>query len=523
MTLSLLPVDVLLRIVDFLEIDDLLALCLVNQTFYELSTEHSFWLSALVRHRPLPLSVPVFVDLHTYSTSELKAIALHSRRLARNWALPFPRISGTLRSLPVGVHNSMLFGLPGTNVMVLYSLENGTAICLDTESGESSEPKFVGRILDMSSPIEEGDDMSVAVLINNECVKGLRAACSPRLGLEITFECMLDPAYGHTSVFMNSFCVGVGRADLRSESAGLELQTFSLTDTSISTVVQTDCPTYRTLGSAVVKDAVFIIALQHGQAAVYACPRRLMAGYPSSDTDDVRDMTLQRSHVGHIPPSSNDPEDPLTRFADYCVLSTGPYHGQSTISVVRGYAPDPIQPPPGEEEPALQPQLRMVSLEITFWPRPTNSEDGGESHNEAEREKAFHRKMQPVTTITVPGRLSTHAGTTWELLVIANSGLALLLLVDQVVVPNPDADAVESEPQQPESSEPEPKLVLVRFDPMTHVASQHVLKIPEGLAGEAYRLSTKNICALSLDDHRGVVMLVTTEDVLHVIPYAETQ
>ncbi|KAJ7072797.1 hypothetical protein C8F01DRAFT_1105262 [Mycena amicta] len=392
LTFDALPTDILLQIVSYSETADVLALSMVTKSFHALSA-----------------------DEH-----KLLNFVLHSRRLARNWSLPRPSVAGPITSLHIGVHNSILYCLPGTSAVVMYSLEEETAICLNTQTGESSPPTMLGRVHDMSSPIEELEGYTVAVLVDNQRILVLKASCSPVPSTEITYKCSLDTGYQHTAIFMNSFAVGVVRADLNGNS-GIELQTFSLRDSTLSTVI----PSSRTLGSAVVNDTVFLVALQHSQAAVYACPRRFMAGCPSSSPP--------RSHVGHIPSSSNEPTVPLTRFRDYCVLSTEPYHGRSTIS----------------------------TAEYNDW------------------EKGLYRTMLPTQTIT--------------LLVIANSGLAIVLLVDPAL----------------EDSTPVPADYNCTSCAFLTVSAK----------GD-FQLSTRNICAVGVDDHRGAVIVVTTSDVLHVIPYA---
>ncbi|KAF7315057.1 F-box domain-containing protein [Mycena indigotica] len=501
---SALPADILLQVVSYgLDIDDAFSLSMVSKYFHALSAEHSFWLPPLQFSKiSRPLPVPTVTDLREYSSSALKKLALHARRLTRNWAAPRPVVTGPIKSIPVGVHNSVLYCLPGTasGAIVLYSLEDGTAVCLNTQTGQFSSPTLLGRIHDMSSPIEQLDSYTVTVLVDNQKIVVLTASCSPNPQLRIICECDLELGYQYTSVFMNSFCAGVVRASLAAGS-WLELQTFSLENPMVSSIVVTDCPGYRTLGSAVVNDAVFIVALQHRQAAVYACPRRLMAGSDSSSSaDNDIDFTLGRNHVGHIPSSSNSSTTSLTHFRDYCVLSTEPYSGRSTISVVRGYAPDSRVDTPNDV-----PLLR--ALEITFWPRPNNGpeiQDASPADYDA-WEKGLHRKLLPAETITVEGGLSMNEGNAWELLVIANSGLAVLLLVDPPSNDEPGTDSFELR---------HPKLMLVRFDPVSHIASQHELVLPE----EA--LNTRDICAIALDDHLGVVILVTADDVLRIIPYA---
>jgi hypothetical protein len=141
----------------------------VSRLFYALSQEHSFWLDALRAFRLYqPLACPSADDLAKHTADSLKQLALHSLRLARNWREPVPQITGPVRKFQCGVHNSILYCLPGTDAIVLHSLAQGTIMCSDVNTGSSSAPVYVGRITDISSPLEEPGRWTVAALIDSE-------------------------------------------------------------------------------------------------------------------------------------------------------------------------------------------------------------------------------------------------------------------------------------------------------------------------------------------------------------------
>ncbi|KAJ7903404.1 hypothetical protein B0H14DRAFT_939425 [Mycena olivaceomarginata] len=297
----------------------------------------------------------------------------------------------------------------------------------------------------------------------------------------------------------------------------IEVQSFNLLNPKLSTVIITDRPTSRVLGSTVIGDTVFFIIPQAGDAFVYACPPRLLAySEPSPETD----YTIQRSHVAHIPRprdgplSSSDPAPPSITRIEYCVLSTEPNHGRNTISVARNVT---TAAPAGRQVPH--------SLEITFWPRPAPVPASSRSRGfkeGRERERADGRRMQPAQTICIPGSLSNQPGTAWELLVIANSGLAVVLVID----PPPDPAAESPVDDQGPPLHPAPKLMMARYDPVLHSVSLHELRISAGTGqgtepdDPELQLDTRGICALGLDDHRGYVIVVTVHNVVHYIPYA---
>ncbi|KAF8206280.1 hypothetical protein K438DRAFT_1816938 [Mycena galopus ATCC 62051] len=494
--LDALPADILLLI--------------VNKCFNLLSQEHSFWLEPLRTAqilRPIPCST--FDDLTARTTPNLKRLALRAVRLAQNWSQPVPQVVGPIDTFRCGVHNNILYLLPGTDVVVLYSFNEGTVICADVKAGVSSTPVFVGtRIFDVSSPLEEPAGFSVGALVAG----GDNIDNIPGTGVDVVLIRPLQPGYIYTGIFMTSSVVGVLRAP---RDGCIEVLSLNLRNPEICTVILTDRPRPVVLGSTVINDTVYFITLQGTDAFVYACPPRLLAySEPLPETD----YTIQRSHVARIPrppdfpmflPSMSDPAPrfrPITRL-DYCVLSTEPNRGRNTISVARNVTT------------STSGRQISHSLEITFWPRPAPLPAPSPAQSLKERERAEARQMQPAQTISIPGSLSNQPGTTWELLVIANSGLAIVLVVDP---PEPEVDADADADAEAPAVRPAPKLMMARYDPVLHSVSLHELRIPAGTEKELphMELNTRNISALAFDDHSGYVIVVTVHDVLHCIPYA---
>ncbi|KAJ7496733.1 hypothetical protein FB451DRAFT_202046 [Mycena latifolia] len=477
LSLNALPPDILLQIVPFLTLPDVVSLSIVSKALQALSKEHSFWLDPLRTTRlSLPLACPSGDDLALYTTDGLKQLALHSIRLARNWRKPVPQIAGPVRTFQCGVHNSIVFNLSGTHAILLHSLVHGTMVCCDTSTGLSSAPVYVGRIIDMSSPLEQRGTWTVAALVNDDELIVLTVTLHPVASVDIIFRRGLEPGHINSAVFMTDAVVGVARV----QSAGMEVQSFNILQPDISTTIITDRPRADILGSTVIDDTVYFISLQFTQAFVYACPRRLLAYAPPSP--DI-DYSIRRSHVARIPRPLSDPDrlDRPLSFMDYCVLPTEPARGRNTISVVKTFTT------------SANPQTLLPhSLEITFWPRP----EAGAA-------------LRPAQTVSVPGSLSTQSGTAWELLIIANSGLAVAFVVDPE--PRPVSELLDPNPQPPPLP---PKLMMAKVDPLGGAVSLHELQLPEP------ELAPKTICELALDDHLGYVIVVTTDNVLHCVPYA---
>jgi hypothetical protein len=250
-----------------------------------------------------------------------------------------------------------------------------------------------------------------------------------------------------------------------------------------------------------------ILHLQATDAFVYACPPRLLAyTEPSPEID----YTIRRSHVAQIPRlvDADDPAAPsLTRF-NYCVLATEPNYGRNTVSIARNVFAQ--VGPNGRWSPH--------SLEITFWPRPVSAPRAAFESDE-EFERAEGQLMLPSQTIAIPGSLCDPPGTAWELpFIVADSGLAILLLVDPLPEVLPREDGVNFDEEA--HAAPPPKLIMVRYDAVRSSVSLHELRIPAGTGEGDLVLDTRSICSLAIDDHRGVVFVVTEHDVLHYIPYA---
>ncbi|KAJ7198582.1 hypothetical protein GGX14DRAFT_666119, partial [Mycena pura] len=168
LSLDTVPADILLQVVASLGLRDAISLSMVNRSLHALSKEHSYWLGPLRLTRlSQPLPCATVDDIAGRSAESLKQLALHAVRLKRNWRDPFPKITGPITTFRCGLHNSILYCLPGTDAIVLYSLEEGTIICADMKTGQSSTPMYVGRIIDMSSPMEEPTSFTVAALIDD--------------------------------------------------------------------------------------------------------------------------------------------------------------------------------------------------------------------------------------------------------------------------------------------------------------------------------------------------------------------
>ncbi|CAK5281713.1 unnamed protein product [Mycena citricolor] len=451
-SLHALPSDVVLQILVYLDVLSLVALSCVDTRLKALSQEHSFWFRPLAEaHRVRPLACPAADDLSLRTAAELRRLALHSLRLERNWSTSFPSVAKPVKTLALTNHDEMMLNIPGTNLIVLEDWEEATLVCMDVETGEQSDAVRIGAIYDMSSPVEDKASCAMSAL---SVMSGNQLRAS-------SFPCY-KPAVAHGSVRR-------GGSPNGGQITG---------DTDIQSVFQRNAwffvlirakPAVEIMGSVVFDRTIYLVVLVGTNAFVYACPEKLLAiGSPSADID----YTIRRSHVARV--ALSFPTD-ITRVCfPRSVLSSEPRSGRSFISVTDVHA--------------RRGATTDRSLEVTFWRRPWSESDD---------ESAQHRLVLPVKTVVVEGKLTEHPASHAEPLIIANSGLTVLLLVEV-----PEADS--------------PKMLLIRYDPAEKTASTHELRFDASESG----LDLKAVRGITLDDHIGVVMAVTEDKRLHVIPYA---
>ncbi|KAJ7736861.1 hypothetical protein B0H16DRAFT_110238 [Mycena metata] len=529
-----LPADITLQIVPYLNLRDLVALSMVTKSLRKLSDEHAFWYAPLCNTRlTQPIPGPSTTNLADISALSLKNLALHFLRLNRNWSQPYPRITGTPTALHVGSHTTILFCLPGTSTMVLYSLEDRTVRCVDAQLGNMSEPLAVGRVADVGALLEQEGGVRVPLVINNEggpTVIVLHAATTPQPTVSLAWRRDLNNE-GRIlgGVFMTASIVGVPWVHT---GGSIEVHAFNLKDPELETVIVTDQPYNDSFSmrvdALVVGDTVYLVILHPSTAFVYACPPRLLP-HPTSDGPGAIDYTVQRSHVARIPQSGS--QGPTTRI-NGGFLSTSPtWSGARAVSVVYAYAD---AGPPHHK------------VEVTFWARPNPSADSA-----VERERATARALHPTHTLAVPGTVHMRTGQFRnQIIAAAESGRAAVVCVDPC--PPPPAPEVEGEEELEASDTQEvnretpseghvPKLMLVRYDADAANGAEagtiHELQIPKGMCGlrvgkgegaeaesELVEFDARKICAVELDDRAGrlfVGMGAEAEDgVLFCFEYA---
>ena len=89
---------------------------------YTLAAQKAFWITALKKERRIrPIACPYHEDLTTHDIHGLRRIALHTRRLDRNWDSEKPQVLGPIKTVSLGFPTlDILFQVPGTELYVLH-------------------------------------------------------------------------------------------------------------------------------------------------------------------------------------------------------------------------------------------------------------------------------------------------------------------------------------------------------------------------------------------------------------------
>lgn len=130
-----------------------------------LTNERSFWVNCLrsARMADVSLPVPPWDDLSAHSLSSLKSIAFHTIRREKNFSSSNPRVMGPVRKTQCspGRSHDIISHIPGTEMHVMASSEDGMISCWDISSGQSLASVYVGhhivnvwRTLDPPGPNE---------------------------------------------------------------------------------------------------------------------------------------------------------------------------------------------------------------------------------------------------------------------------------------------------------------------------------------------------------------------------------
>lgn len=168
--LSSLSVDVLFHIISFLSLADCVTLPLVCRNLHGLSHKRSMWIRALQRERAArPIACTTYEDLTNLDLDSLRRIALHTLRLAHNWARGEPRVVGAIKAVPLGTdvpRLDLLFQVPAAELYVFHSRKTGEARTWHAGTARQIAPPLhvSQRVMDVSPGQERAGAFAMGLL-----------------------------------------------------------------------------------------------------------------------------------------------------------------------------------------------------------------------------------------------------------------------------------------------------------------------------------------------------------------------
>ncbi|KAJ7181422.1 hypothetical protein C8R43DRAFT_270839 [Mycena crocata] len=136
MSLAEIPLDAILELTFFLDLQDSIRLLLTCRAFESLFSLKDFWLKTLDRIHIVyrqPLPCPPEVDLAALLTDDLRKIAIHAYSLKKNWSVERP-VPVSVHTFPLHSEYQQLCVIPGTDLIVTNSHKRFA--CWNTRSGE---------------------------------------------------------------------------------------------------------------------------------------------------------------------------------------------------------------------------------------------------------------------------------------------------------------------------------------------------------------------------------------------------
>ncbi|KAF7362366.1 F-box domain-containing protein [Mycena venus] len=292
-----LPVDVLFYVVSKMQIQDTWSLTAVSHTFRELSTDRSFWLTALKTH-PSIQSVSNPSSIHDLDLQDLKQLALHSLKLDHNWALPCPRIIGEVRKRQLGDRSALetnnLCQFPGSELFIFHSSK--LLKCFDYGTGEytslldldayircASYDFLPDKSVILGLALKGGSRFDIPVL---KFVKIQRERNNPGIAASLLLEVTLAKHSDFQKPFVSSRIVGAAQSN-RNVTEILAYDVISGGHTVIETDIPTNYAVSRRLTFSFHNDDLLLLADDGHKALVYCCPRNSLPFGQTSTTTSI--------------------------------------------------------------------------------------------------------------------------------------------------------------------------------------------------------------------------------------------
>lgn len=144
----------------------------ICKEMYSLAFQKAFWITALKNERQIkPIACPYREDLTLHEIPALKRIALHTRRLERNWASETPQVIGQIKTLSLGFPMlEFLFQVPGTELYVFHCSIRETVELWHIGLGRivGGPLTLSAEVCDISQPEDLPGKLTFALLVTKE-------------------------------------------------------------------------------------------------------------------------------------------------------------------------------------------------------------------------------------------------------------------------------------------------------------------------------------------------------------------
>ncbi|PFH52164.1 hypothetical protein AMATHDRAFT_2410 [Amanita thiersii Skay4041] len=489
LTLSDVPKDILLYLVQFFEVEDAISFSMVCRGMHELTMvyERSFWTKTLNKTRlSRPIPCPLHEDLTNYSADSLRQMALRFNRLNRNWRQEEPVLMAPIKKLKVDSRLDSLAQIPGTPYVVMHSVRKAQLLVWSLEDGLclASIPAHA-RIMDLSPGWTEPRKFTLALIGNqdqhatvpSELVVLTVEYTETTVSMTITFRYSLEyPERCYWAVFLNAEVAGVLHTDLHQigddplQLYALALNRFTGRRTEITaSVLPQDMMTpvlqEGQSGTSFWGDNLYI----HFEYDDYTYQRSILRDLlPYNDNMDIGGQVNYSPATRHLPPIYHQPHMGFQSAHCEAILTTNSNYG--VLAVTLYTVDDPVF-------------TTSVTL-INYWVVDSLS-------LEKTGELGFPVPSLYPHTI-VPGRIKASTLSTWYLCHSSNSGLYTIVLVD---------------------IEGTAELVMVHLQLPNLVFTVHQINVPRNIKLEY-------VSGFFVDEQRGSVTLYQAKGRMFVLEYA---
>ncbi|TRM68909.1 hypothetical protein BD626DRAFT_624363 [Schizophyllum amplum] len=324
--LSKLPQDVIYHILGFLSVEQSLALSRTCHSLYDLArSDRSYWFTALQASKSQGHTTAYLSAVDLSMNSDVPTLEHHARTCAK-----FERLWSKSKLTPTRILTGQLpdalyclFGVHGTDYVVMHSPQSGYVHCWDNITGETRESIYLGCQITDTSPLNESpNQVSIALLVQENTRQHIKLmsitiddAGMPILGMQHIAD--LGTNTRSFNIFLSEEIVGV----TGNENNRVTIYAFNI-DTGARSFIRTDVQ--MNLNSYTVamtfNEEIYLVDMTPPRTCVYTCAREYLPfGDASSRVMNKSLLDTRRDFMCHdLDELSND---------YYCALVSGARRG----------------------------------------------------------------------------------------------------------------------------------------------------------------------------------------------------